>query len=230
MVISYCIPCCNRTYDLKKVMPSVIAAANMSPPVEIVILNYNSSDDLDKYVDTLQNNKLVEGNKIVYIKYNKGKHYRMAHARNIVSLAATGEYIVETCTDIFLGNYFFAVIREKIVDTNCKWIMTSSHRRPGLIVIEKKEFIKAGGYDERFDFYGPEDQELNNRLVRRGLTPEIISRKHSYVLYTNDVDKIKNYSIKTTKMGMFKKMMPIYEENMKNKILIANKNLKWGQK
>ena len=38
-LISYCIPIKNRLEDFKKVLPSVIEAANFSPGVEIMILN-----------------------------------------------------------------------------------------------------------------------------------------------------------------------------------------------
>ena len=40
----------NRTYDLKKTLPLTIQAADASPPVEIVVLNYNSKDDLEDYI------------------------------------------------------------------------------------------------------------------------------------------------------------------------------------
>ena len=48
--ISFCIPCMGRAHDLKKTMPHLIKAAIKSPPVEIVILDYNSKDDLEKYI------------------------------------------------------------------------------------------------------------------------------------------------------------------------------------
>ena len=46
MLISLCLPCHNRTHDLKRVMPYLLGAANFSPPVEIVVIDYNSQDDL----------------------------------------------------------------------------------------------------------------------------------------------------------------------------------------
>ena len=53
MIISYCIPVHNRTYDLRETLPGIIRAASKSPPVEVVILDYNSQDNLAAYVRLL---------------------------------------------------------------------------------------------------------------------------------------------------------------------------------
>jgi len=64
-LISICIPCKNRTYDLKKTIPHIIRAANISPPVEIVVINYGSEDDLNEYISfVFKDNKLVKENKL----------------------------------------------------------------------------------------------------------------------------------------------------------------------
>ena len=71
-VISLCIPAHARTYDLKKTLPHLIAAVNASPPVEIVILDYNSPDDLEEYIGIIkETTQLTDGNVISYVKYSR---------------------------------------------------------------------------------------------------------------------------------------------------------------
>ena len=231
--ISYCIPCMNRTHHLKKVMPSIIEAANYSPPVEILVLDYNSTDDIDEYMASLRSVQLAEGNDITYLKYSKNKYYHMAHARNMVSLAARGKYLVETCVEVYLGKHFFSNIREEINRSKYKWLRFYSKKPSGIyagiIVIEKEEFIEAGGYDERFELYGPEDRELNSRLERRGIKSRTINSTYLHPYTSSDEEKTKNYRLKLTKRQMVEKMIPYYEESVKNKALEVNRGVKWGQ-
>ena len=74
MLISICAPCHNRTYDLKKVLPTWIEAANASPPVEMVVLDYNSPDDLQSYMEEMKKVPLAEGNSLLCPKYT-GRNY-----------------------------------------------------------------------------------------------------------------------------------------------------------
>lgn len=216
MLISLCIPVHNRAYDIKLVMPSLIKAANNSPPAEIAILDYNSTDDLYEYVQSLNDPN------IIYRKYSGRSYYHMAHARNLSVLMSSGEYVSIMSADIYVTPNFITIIREKIA-SGCIWIYG---RHAGLIVIRRDEFIAAGGYDERFEFYGPEDKDLNDRLRRRGLTPCWFINVFSYNK-TFDEEKTKNYRLKLTKREMAEMMYIIYRENIANKILVANPD-GWG--
>lgn len=227
MVISYCISCHNRTYDLKKVLPSVIKSANASPPVEIVILNYNSPDDLEEYIKSIDI-PLSKGNEIKHIKYTDRDYYHMAHAKNIAVLSAKGEYVVTSCADMALSSRFFRTVRNIIKETEAPWICASYIEvYPGILVFQKKEFVNAGGFDERFEFYGPEDKDLIKRFKRRKLRNEEYPYELLYMIRTSNKDKIKNYRLKISKMEMKKRMRPIYEKNIKDGVLTANPD-GWG--
>ena len=225
MIVSLCIPVHNRTYDLKQTMPYLIAAANASPPVEIVILDYNSPDDLAEYIAGL-NHKMIS-----YVKYTGRDHYHMAHARNLSVKASVGEYIVTMSADIYPAKEFIQTIREMLKDG---YIWMHGKRYTGVIVCQRQEFMAAGGYDERFEFYGPEDTDLAARLIRRrgrfGLLPPLLD-----VIPTSDDDKVKNYRLEAFKghqlfkREMYKLMLPIYTENNEKGLLVANEGQQWGQ-
>lgn len=227
--ISYCIPCGSRANDLKQVMPTVVLSANSSPPVEIAVLDYNSTDDIDDYMASLQAVKLASGNSISYIKYNKGQYYHMAHARNIISLASKGEYILTTAADIYLEEPFFRKIRQKINQTGCKWVSVDIRRLPGVLAIDRKEFIAAGGYDERFELYGPEDQEFNERLTRRGVKHASLDATYLRHDGTPEEIRLRNYRLKISKRQMVEKMMTFYRENNDDNVVVANQGIEWGR-
>jgi hypothetical protein len=96
-----------------------------------------------------------------------------------------------------------------------------------VIVVERQALIDAGGYDERFEFYGPEDEELNERLVRRGLVAQEIPGMLS-VIRTPNSQKTANYRVKMSKREMVVEMHKILDENRANHLMVANRGSEWG--
>lgn len=226
MLISFCIPCMNRTYDLKKTMPYLIAVAKKSPPVEVVIVDYNSQDDLEEYITSIKQQE--PDFLLTYRKYTGREMYHMAHARNLSVLAASGEYIVIFSTDLFPNEGFIPHVREVIAETGAEWLYTGL-RFLGVIVIKKSEFMAAGGYDERFELYGPEDKELNARLARRGLKSVGYPENLLGIFDTPDNERVKNYRFKMKKRHMSAIMRPYYEQSISEGTLIANQGADWGK-
>ncbi|HLG90829.1 MAG TPA: glycosyltransferase [Candidatus Saccharimonadales bacterium] len=226
MLISFCIPCMNRTYDLKKTMPYLLSAAKGSPPVEIVILDYNSQDDLVEYVAGVQRqNPEIH---LTYRKYTGRDTYHMAHARNLSILSASGEYIVVFSTDLFPREGFVPTVRQLIAETGADMVATGV-RFVGVIVLRKTEFVAAGGYDERFELYGPEDKELNARLRRRGLKITEYPEELIGIFDTPDEERTKNYRLKLDKRKMSAMMRPYYDQNIADEVMVANQGAEWGK-
>jgi hypothetical protein len=227
-VISVCIPVHNRTYDLKRTLPHLIVAANAGPPVEIVILDYNSPDDLTDYVcGVIYSDKLSSDNTITYRRYTGRDHYHMAHARNLSVMAASSEYIVIMSADICPKIGFFDAIRSEITAHNYTWMYDRVYK--GVIACKRQEFIDAGGYDERFEFYSPEDHDLNLRLKRRGSKWGYLPYGMINVIKTPGEEKKKNYRLPIGLYEMNKRMRVILEENIANSCTVANEGSSWGQ-
>lgn len=226
MLISLCIPCGNRAHDLKRTLPYTIDAAAYSPPVEIVILDYNSRDDLAEYMQSVFRMPIYADIQIVYRKYTGRDTFHKAHAFNLAILASHGEYAALLGADAYPNLGYVAALRELIED-GCIWMRGPDLK--GIVCIQRQEFIDAGGYDERFEYYGPEDRDLDERLQRRcrkfGLVPKGLMR----VLRTPDSEKTENFRIKADKHTMSRMMRPIYDENRENGVLIANADREWGR-
>ncbi len=216
----------NRTHDLKKIMPSLVKAANASPPVQIVILDYDSQDDLFDYVFQLVQQKLFQSGSSIWYRQFRGRNYfHMAHARNLSVLASKGDYVVISSTDIQLDESFFAVIREHIEKDAPKWL--HFRNEAGVITIQRDEFMDAGGFDERFEFYGSEDKDLYLRLLRRGGHHVIMHGKLFHAMRTPDEMKIQNYRLKITKKEMDERGKVFYYENIEKGVLVVNPE-GWG--
>lgn len=223
MLISLCIPVHNRTHDLKLVMPHLIEAANSSPPVEIVIVDYNSPDDLAQYVRGVMQEPLGEVG-ITYRKYTGRDHYHMAHARNLTIQLAHGEVVVISSADIWFTPKYFTHCRSIIGSYD--FLRGSVYK--GVIMAWRDVLIQAGGYDERFEFYSPEDTDLERRLLRRGCRMGYVPNGMIRINPTPDDIKVKNYHEELTKAEMAARMHPILVENDANGVLIANEGREWG--
>lgn len=226
MLVSFCIPCMNRTYDLKKVMPYLIKAAKTSPPVEVVIIDYNSKDDLEEYIRSVKQENLDF--LLTYRKYTGRDTYHMAHARNLSVLTASGEYIVIFSADLYPNDGFIPTVRRLIAETGAGWLYTGLVYL-GVIVCKKAEFVAAGGYDERFELYGPEDKDLNERLARRKVKSARYPEELIGIFRTTDKEKTKNYRLKMNKREMSGLMRQHYLQNKQDQVTVANQGLEWGE-
>jgi hypothetical protein len=225
MRISFCIPVMNRLHDLERAMPHMIAAANASPPVEIAVLDYNSSDGLRRFMEyTIQGAYLNEAG-IVYTRYEGREHYHMAHAWNLAVKCSTGDYITIMGADA-VPAVDFVVKARRLIDQGCVW-MRGPHYK-GIATIQRQEFIDAGGFDERFEFYGGEDKELEQRLIRRGHPPCIMPDGAVRTLRTGNPAKVKNFRADLSKYEMMSIGRAIREQNAAAGLLVANEGQAWG--
>lgn len=228
MLISLCTPIMNRLDDLEKTMPYRIAAADAHPPVEIVVVDYNSTDGLGDYIkELIDTTKLADGNFITYRLYTGRDTYHAAHANNLTMLLGCGEYVVLTPADVFIEIGYMKALRLRI-DEGCVWCNTDRKRR-STIAIRKDEFIASGGYDERFEFYGPDDGDIIERLERRGGKRGVIPDEFLSDIFTPADKKVANYRIKVSHREMSKMLLPFYYENHNAGALVANVGQEWGK-
>jgi len=226
MLISICIPCMNRAHDLKRTMPSLIAAANASPPVEIAVLDYNSGDDLREYVCKVRWTEPLDWQTpITYRRYTGRDYYHLAHGYNLAVRASTGEYCAIMGTDAVVAPGYIAAVR-KLIAEGAVWMRAKDYK--GIIVIQRQEFIDAGGYDERFEFYGGEDKDLEARLRRRGAKFGLMPQGLVHTLRTPDSEKTRNYRLPLSKREMMQRGAAIRAENNERGVLIANEGKGWG--
>lgn len=212
MLISYCVPIRNRAADFKQALPTILEAARRSPPVEIVILDYGSTDCLASYLGPY----FAE----IRYRFHDAPHFHMAKARNLAVTAGRGEYLISTNADTLLDKSYFEVVRKLVEETGCD--VARAGKRNGVLVVKREEFMKAGGFDERFEFYGPEDRDLVARLERRKLKMAFYDPGLVRDIHTPDDVKVQGYRLPISKREMSKRMRPIFEQNKAEGRLTAN--------
>ena len=210
MLVSYTLPCHKRESDLLKVLPSVIAAAEKAPPVEIIVVDYGNPEPL----------QLPEGVRVVRVER---QHFHMAHARNVGIKAATGEIIVAFLADIAVRGDFFSRVREALTYHANMFL-----KQWEIFAFRREQILEAGGFDERFEFYGPEGKELVERLGRRGHYPVGFHRGLISQIPTPDDMKVQHYRLHMSKHEMHQVGMSIWRANTKEQLMVANEGQLWG--
>ena len=224
--VSICIPCMNRVYDLKQTMPHLINAANASPPVEIAVLDYNSKDKLRQYMNGIIKTADLNEVSIIYTRYEGRDHYHMAHAYNLAAMSSSGGYIIIMGADAVPSEEYVVGVR-KLIARGTIWMRGPYYK--GILACERQEFINAGGYDERFEFYGGEDKDLELRLARRGSKFGLVPNGLISTLRTGNRAKVKNYRLPLTKREMMVRGRKIRDENNSVGLLVANEGIAWGK-
>ncbi len=229
MLLSYCFTCHKRTDDLLAVMPSVVVAANQSPPVEIIIVDYGNQEPLEPLLEQFHD-QLKSGNTIHIKTYRKRNYYHMGHARNLSLRAATGEYVIISASDVIPKPNFFSTVRECLAQTGAVFLRSKTTGYVGLLTCRRDVMMELGGYDERFEFYGPEDKDFLHRLERRGAQlgyydlDAIIG-----MIRTSDQDKTANYRLMLSKGEMSERGRAILLENDTRGRITVNEDRPWGE-
>ncbi|SDF79324.1 Glycosyl transferase family 2 [Pedobacter terrae] len=171
--ISFCTTCMNRLFYLRQTLPKNLFDNKDYKNLEFVILDYNSSDELEKYIRDSYQDELYNG-RIVYYRIDSVQFYDWAHSRNLVASLATGDVICNIDADNFTGPGFAQYVNEVFQNRTDVFMTTyyiSQGRNDvlGRICMMKDNFMKIGGYDERMKHYGFEDIDLICRLGRSGL-------------------------------------------------------------
>lgn len=213
MLISYTMPCHKREADLARALPSVLQAAAGVGSVEVLIVEYGNIPSL------VLDNYWVPDNAILTMQSVAADHFHMAHARNVGIKAARGEVVCAFVCDQIVAPNFFEVVREMMwPGVFLSWQET--------FVFWREDILAAGGFDERFELYGPEGKELAERLRRRGLREVRLPKDLVYQIPTPYRDKISNYRLKLSRREMHHLGMAVWRECEGS--LVANKGKEWG--
>lgn len=228
MLISVCTPVMNRTDDLRQTMPHRIEAAVKSLPIEYVILSYNSQDDLHDYIlgevaPLMQENGIL----LTFREFKGRRHYHQAHAYNLSVKASMGKYIIVLQADTYPVGDYYRVIRCAIQD-GYEW-MEPKEENKSVVCCKRELFYGVGGFDERFEFYGPEDRDLSARLNRSGAAKFTLADDLLVNIPTPNPVKVANYRIKRNKTTFSRMMRSFYEENNAAGVVRANKGKEWGK-
>ena len=206
-MISYTMPCHKRQEDLSIALQSLfVARAKSQSDIEIVVVDYGNPLPL-----------VLPPN--IRRVVSEGRYFHMAHARNVGIKAARGSVICSMVCDQIVEPNFFNVISGLLQSgTFLSWQET--------FVFWHSDIEAVGGFDERFELYGPEGKELAERLERCGLHKIQIPKDLVSQLPTSYKDKISNYAQSLSRREMHHIGMDTWKECGGQPV--ANVGKEWG--
>jgi len=206
MTVVFCTTCKGRTQHLEKTLPK-----NMhdNPNAKFVLVDYSSQDHLQDWLR--ENQPHWEDQLTVYSFRGELLHgwkrvgFHMAHAKNMAhrcALLEGADVLVNLDADNFAGAGFsdYAAYQFLIEPLSFLWsrmIKDGEGRLPkgisGRIAVSKHAFLNAGGYDERFDTWGPDDKDFTARLGRLGYSAREIDPYYLQAIMHNDKLRFREY-------------------------------------
>jgi hypothetical protein len=156
------------------------------------------------------------GKLVVYELPGEDIPFRMAHAKNMahrLGILEGADILVNLDADNFTGPGFAAYIAEQFESSKEDLVLWTKWNLPGMeegtripkgcggrIVVSRNAFLKVGGYDEKYDTWGPDDKDFNARLRRLGILPRQIDQQYLKGILHNDKMRFKQYPEARTTM------------------------------
>lgn len=197
--ISFCITCMNRLHHLITTLPQNIDDNKDYPNLEFVLLNYNSQDEMETWVNT---------NMATYISSGLVKYYRTpdpafflrSHSKNMALRLATGDILCNINADHFIGKNFAEYVNEvfnrdpQVVITCDDFFKTKPDYKVaadvlGKVCVKREDFNQVSGFDEKFINYGFEDIDFINRLELSGLKRSFIEDPSFLKFISHSIDE-----------------------------------------
>ena len=171
--ISFCTVCMNRIEHLKQTLPKNIEDNIAYGNLEFLLLDYNSKDGLEEWVES-EMKEYIDKGILHYYKTTEPEYFHRSHSRNMIIKKATGDIVCNIDADNYTGKLFASYINNQFnEDSNIilgiDVVLQSKHAQAhGKFCAWKKDFLDVTGYDEAMHSYGYEDLDLNNRLELLG--------------------------------------------------------------
>jgi hypothetical protein len=204
MKIAFCTTCKGRTGHLERTLPKNLADNADYADAVFIVLDYNSSDHLLGYL-RLNHQESIESGRLQVYSYGGDHAFRMAHAKNMahrLGMMAGADVLVNMDADNFTGPGFATYIAEQFEQQPdiflwARMIQEGVDRTArgisGRIAVSARGFQNAGGYDERFETWSPDDKDFNTRLRRLGFEGREIERRFIRAILHTDKMRFREY-------------------------------------
>lgn len=154
-----------------------------NPDAKFVVVDYGDTGELGTFFRTSYWPGILRAGQLTVYNDPYADVFRMAHAKNMAhrcGILEGADILVNLDADNFTGPGFASAIAEQFnADHNVfLWAKMIRGVLPrgihGRIAVTRHAFLNAGGYDEKYDIWGPDDKDFNARLTRLGYEPREI--------------------------------------------------------
>ena len=159
--IVYCTTCKGRTQHLEQTLPQNLRH-NVRDDAKFVVLNYNSTDHLNTFLQSSHREDMESGRLVVY-EFKAATPFRMAHAKNMAHRCGAlegGSILVNLDADNFTGEGFSDFVMENMPDNFCfLWAKRIQDQTPkginGRIAVVGKSFCQSRRVRREIQFVVP---------------------------------------------------------------------------
>lgn len=207
-LIVFCTTCKGRAQHVEQTLPRNIADNADYHNCKFVVLDYGSQDHLARYLRSSHADDITSGKLVVYTTMQS--RFRMAHAKNMAhrcGMIERADIIVNLDADNLTGRGFASYVAGQFASDDQIFLWSRmipgvlSRGISGRIVVTPQAFLKAGGYDEKYDTWGPDDKDFNARLQRLGYRPAEIDPRFLLGVAHNDKLRFREYKHIHTQAG-----------------------------
>lgn len=201
----------NRLHQLKLTLPQNIKDNEDYAELEFIVLDYNSEDGMEEWVQANFSDDINTG-RLVYYKTTDPKSWSPSHSKNLAFKLASGDIVCSIWADYYTGFGFAKYVNQayqeddNIVLTPIDFYNTKKNYKPasdvlGKVCVKKSDFIKIEGFDERMDRHGFEDYDFVNRLEMIGVK-RVLIEDFTYLNYISHGDE-ERHILPTDLNGMY---------------------------
>lgn len=220
--ISFCTAIHNRLYQFQELYAQNLEVVLNAGDVEWVVLNYNSSDGLDEFMES--QGQLPAP--IKYLKHQTRAGWHSSVAKNLAHAAGSGAILMNLDCDNLIDDAVRAIREEFAKETDILhlWTGIPQDGTYGRIAIRSKLFHELGGYDESFEPMGYQDKDLLVRAELHGGKLRSHKSRPDIAIKNTKEESIK-YCASTCKTWEEMKLANRDRslENLKKKRVVANR-------
>ena len=228
VILSFCTTCMDRLNHLKYTMPTNISVVDwLYPEVEFILVDYNSKDGLEEWVNT-ELRAYLDSGILKYYKTSQPQYFDMSHAKNISHKLALGEILCNLDADNFISIEFIETIL-KLFDKDDNIILHGTGGANGKICIKRENFMKLGGYNEKLEGWGFDDLDFLNRAVAFLSLKRANIWQFDWTINHDSDERVRRTKNKDIS-GMWEHNKKISLEDFSKKQYVANANHEWGVK
>ena len=215
VTISFCTTCRDRSEHLARTLPA--NAARLAEGDERVILDYGSEVPIAPVVREFARPG------IELFRMPRTPRYRSAHSKNVAHLSATGEFLVNLDADNLLTPEYLNWLRGTVGENGPCLVFTEAWGGGGgRVGVSREVFVALGGYDERIDGWGYDDNDLVERA--RGLGCKVVKTPKKLIQFLRHDDALRGANPQATRSHGKR----LSDAAIERGELVANAGSAWG--
>jgi hypothetical protein len=187
---------------VKQTLPQNLAD---NPDARFVLLNYNSGDDLVSYI-TEHHRADIDSGRLAFYSTYEPERFQMAHAKNMahrLGILEGADILVNLDADNFAGRGFAKYLQDEFAAAaycGREYFMWAKMVKGelarginGRMAVTRNAFLMAGGYDEKYNTWGPDDEDFKVRLRMLGIEDAEIDPRYLDAVKHTDRARFREY-------------------------------------